>query len=239
MHKRVMGLIAAFAAANLFADVAVENQELDYAAISLGIFNPVQTAPDELNVYGFRFDGIYGRNADVFGLDVGLGGFCTGDFAGLGVTAANVCFNDASGLRVGALVNIADGNTYGINLAPVNLVAGELYGVTLGALCYSGSFYGAQLGVLGNWNSFQSYGLEIGLVNYNQDKFTGLSAGLFNLADRVGFMQLGAVNTAYEVNGLQIGFLNACDELCGLQIGLINIVDESPVPIMPVLNASF
>lgn len=241
MKKTLLALLANFIVPALFADCEVEDSasDLDFAAISLGLCNPVQTASEELNIHGVRFSGFYGRNADVYGLDFGIVGSASRDFAGLGISAANLTDNDVAGLRIGALANVSDGNLAGVNVGLVNLVTGETDGLQLGAISYSGTFRGAQLGLLGNWNGFASAGWQLGVMNYNQDKFAGLSTGVFNLGEKISWIQLGVVNTATEVSGVQIGVFNACDEICGVQIGVLNIIDASPVPIMPVLNASF
>lgn len=241
MNKPLAALvIAAFCASALAAEElgGIEN-DTEWDAVALGIAAPVQTSPAENSVYGFRFGGFYAYNSDVCGLDVGVAQVTSGDFDGLQLSAFNWAGYDSTGLRLGVFGNVSDGNHAGIHAGLVNVVMGEVLGAQLGALCYGGAFYGAQFGLLANWNSFVSCGWQTGILNYNQEKFAGMALGVFNLGEKVSWVQLGAVNTAYEVKGVQIGVLNACDELCGVQIGVLNIVDSSPLPIMPVVNASF
>ncbi len=161
--------------------------------------------------------------SDVYGLRLG------------GIYGSNV---NVYGLDVGVIESVSD-DFIGLAIGVANLVQGETIGMQLGAFCCSGEFSGVQIGALGNWNSFSSYGFQVGAVNVNQESFDGLSVGALNMDERFRGLQIGVFNTASEAVGVQIGVFNACDSFCGVQIGLVNIIDDSVAPIMPIANASF
>ncbi|MBT8387148.1 MAG: hypothetical protein KJO12_07020, partial [Ignavibacteria bacterium] len=51
--------------------------------IQLSLFNPIQIFPESSSIAGFRFNLIYGKNANVTGLDLGLVNQTTGTQTGV------------------------------------------------------------------------------------------------------------------------------------------------------------
>lgn len=197
--------------------------ELGWAPFQLSIYNPVQLFKEQKDIVGLRFTLLYGKNADVSGLDLGLGINSSDNFTGIQIAGImnNVSPNRypskdmvVKGIQIAGFGNTAD-YLYGIQ------IAGFGNGVTLNAA-------GIQFGIIGNVASTIK-GIQIaGIYNYNHPKdssVTGIQIGLFNYAE--------------NVTGLQIGLFNACKRLQGVQIGIVNYIEEGRFPFLPILNAQF
>ena len=83
----------------------------------------------------------------------------------------------------------------------------------------------APLAIAGN-----ACGLQIGLGT-DAKELRGVQIGLFNGTRHF--------SSSPSVHGLQLGLVNYAHSLHGLQIGLLNIVPDSPLPVLPLLRASF
>jgi hypothetical protein len=125
-------------------------------AVNLSLVTPISIAKATDSVSAFRFNLLYGKNTTVEVLDLGLVNHTT---AGL-----------SKGLQWG-MVNIAEADFKGAQLAAVNYNAG--------------SFEGVQWGVVNH--SMNGDGLQLGFVNYAQ-KYHGLQIGLINIISQGGFL---------------------------------------------------
>ena len=114
--------------------------------INLALVTPVQIQPAEDIISGFRFNLIYGRNAGMTGLDVGL---------------ANHVSGPLHGVQLG-LVNMTDAGV-GFQWAAVNLNEGEFEGLQWGWYNQTGLNNGLQLGLV-NYAQ-KAKGIQVGLVN--------------------------------------------------------------------------
>lgn len=79
------------------------------------------------------------------------------------------------------------------------------------------------------------YGLNLGLVNNNDEKYSsheyivaGLDAAWFiSFSNNVYGIQFSNLNKTKYSAGLQLGVLNMQDKSAGMQLGLINLTEES------------
>ena len=116
--------------------------------IQLSLVTPVQIVPQDESVGGFRFNLIYGRNAQVTGLDLGLVNHNTS-----GVS---------KGVQLG-LVSMVDADFNGWQYHAVNLSEGRVEGFQMGLYNTAGSMSGLQLGIVNHTGKM--HGLQIGIVN--------------------------------------------------------------------------
>lgn len=206
----------------------------------LALFAPLQVPSTAYDVKGLRLDLIWGINHDVYGLDLGLAGYATGNARGLQITGFNFIDRTFAGAQFGALANIVSGNAYGLQLAGVFNYDLDLFmGAQIALVNDNRNFYGMQLGGL-NWNWGYSKGFQLSLLNVNENEFTGMSIGAVNVGTYVSGAQFGLVNVATgSMRGLQVGCFNAAEVLQGLQIGVLNVAANSKLPILPIVNARF
>jgi len=115
-------------------------------SINLALVTPVQIQPAEDIISGFRFNLIYGRNAGMSGLDLGL---------------ANHVSGPLRGVQLG-LVNMTDAGV-GFQWAAVNLNEQEFEGLQWGWYNQTGLNNGLQLGLV-NY-ARKAKGIQVGLVN--------------------------------------------------------------------------
>lgn len=180
------------------------------------LFSPLQIFREGTSVRGLRVSLLYGKQASVWGVDLGPVNQTTADWLGLQVGGAN--WNESSvGLQSGIVFNRVGGDFAGIQQAPFNVVEGELVGSQNGIINWQGGdLYGFQTGLfnvpLGDEQSLVA-GLRLNLVLGYQARFWGLDLGLFNM-------------TKSEMRGLQLGFANAnLGSATGVQLGLSNSVE--------------
>jgi hypothetical protein len=84
--------------------------------IQLALLAPIQIFPDSETIIGFRFNLLYGRNANMTGFDLGLVDHITGNF---------------KGLQAG-LVGWTEGQLKGAQYGMVSLVTGDFVGAQIG-----------------------------------------------------------------------------------------------------------
>ena len=161
----------------------------------IAVIDPVQIPWNDLSVEGFRLSILYGRNADVSGLDLGgLVSVADGDLYGLEISGlANVVGSSSGALQIAGLANVCDGDFCGWQIAGVaNLADGDMSGCQLGVFNQAGEVDGLQIGV-------------------------------FNQAGRAAGLQIGVINDAASMEGVQIGVINIIhDSLCPF-LPVINI----------------
>ena len=90
-------------------------------------------------------------------------------------------------------------------------------------------------------HAFWNYrGLQVaGGGNVAEGGAVGAQLAVFNSAERLSGLQLGAVNVTSSGSGVQVGVINVAERLKGAQIGAFNIIRESPFPFLPVINCAF
>jgi len=116
-------------------------------AVQLSLFNPIQIFPEDTSVKYFRFSLIYGKNATLTGLDLGLVNHLTaGESKALQLGFVNFVEADLKGLQYGA-VNATKGTFTGWQWGFVNY-SGHTKGFMLGFVNYSESMYGLQIGLI-------------------------------------------------------------------------------------------
>ena len=240
MKKSTM-MMAVALAIGLGVSAKAEERAWAWSPLGIGIAAPIQLPFVDSDVYGLRLGGLFGYNRDVYGIDVGVAEICSGGFRGLQVAAMSWTErDDVYGVQASALANVVNASTVALQLAPVNVVWEDAAGIQLGAVNFTTDFRGVQLGGIINWNDLASYGLQLGLVNANQQEFYGWNFGaIVNYADSFNGFACGLVNVAYDVTGCQLGLVNACDHMHGVQFGLINMICGSKLPIMVIANAWF
>ena len=115
--------------------------------VNLSLFSPVALVKPEDGVTAFRFNLLYGKNASVKGVDLGL---------------VNHTSTRSSGLQWG-FVNVNDGNFKGLQLSAISYNKGTTDGLQWSAFNYAGTAGGLQLAFVNYAKSLQ--GVQVGVVN--------------------------------------------------------------------------
>ena len=116
--------------------------------VNLALVTPIQIFKSSESIAGLRLNLIYGKNADVTGLDVGLGNHATGKMQGIQYGVVNLAGQGGAGIQWG-WVNIDKGGTF--------------TGLQYGLYNEGNQYVGLQLGLVNFAQSTQ--GLQIGLIN--------------------------------------------------------------------------
>ncbi|MDT8340377.1 MAG: hypothetical protein RQ751_02605 [Longimicrobiales bacterium] len=154
--------------------------------IQLSLFPPIQIVPEDEAVSGFRL-GVYARNAEMSGLDLGLVLHSTGNASALQIGAVNVVDGDFLGVQAG----------WGAGLALANVTRGEVRGVQLALYNGAGTAEGFQLGLVNNTQTVMR-GFQLSLVNIADD-MNGLQVGLVNIIrSKENFPVLPLVNWKFN-----------------------------------------
>lgn len=77
-------MVIAALTAGLVVSAQAEERAWAWSPLGMGIAAPVQLPFIQSDVYGIRIGGLFGYNADVYGLDAGVAEICSGDFAEIG-----------------------------------------------------------------------------------------------------------------------------------------------------------
>jgi len=145
---------------------------------------------------------------------------------------------------------VASENTYSVAQLGAVLANGRFFGgIQVGGYLLTSSFYG--LAQIGGWVGSAKFFMSrvrarrfrgvvqviLGLAKV--DDFIGLIqfAPVTRVKSFIGLAQVGIYNHTDELTGLQIGLVNRVRRLRGIQIGLVNIVEDSPLRVMPIINA--
>lgn len=152
------------------------------AGFQFGFWAPdLQIVDANESVRGLRIDIVYGENANVSGVDLGIVNSTTGNFVGFGWAPG---------------ANLVDGSAVGVQWS-------WIYSHT------AGEFTGWQSAAVARQEGAGSSGLQTGLVTLHEGDFTGVQLGFFNKGETVKGLQLGFVNWAEKLDGgLQIGLVN-------------------------------
>jgi hypothetical protein len=129
--------------------------------INLALWDPVQIFKNDTAIHGVRVN-IYGKNAELKGVDFGIVNWITGETVGLQWGIVNVTKGDFTGWQT-APVNIADGFMTGIQSGTFFSMNGSGKGLQFSAVTWSDDFVGLQLGIV-NY-AIQYHGIQIGLIN--------------------------------------------------------------------------
>jgi hypothetical protein len=135
--------------------------------INLSLFNPIQITKETTSVTAFRFSLIYGRNADVAWVDLGLVNRATGSGKGLSWNGVGMIDGDFTGWQTG-LAAVTKGHFTGFQSAWLYNRAGSGSGFMWGLYNSSSDFKGFQLGLVNICDRME--GLQIGLVNIIKSK---------------------------------------------------------------------
>lgn len=136
-------------------------QAQDAKPIQLALFPPIQIVPEDESIRGLRLS-IYGRNADVTGVDLGIVAHATGDFVGFQSGFAGLVEGDFTGWQH--------------NL--VNVTEGRLEGLQSGIYSSAASGEGIQFSFVNQAREFR--GLQISFVNF-ADRLDGVQIGVINI----------------------------------------------------------
>jgi hypothetical protein len=143
MKARCLIAVALLVACALAAPAAAETRP-----IQLSLLTPLQIFPAEDRISGIRLNLLYGRNASVTGLDLGLVNHTT--------------TGQSTGFQWG-LVGLVDADFVGWQDNAVNLVEGNFEGLQWGLVNYANHASGLQLGIVNYARTLK--GLQIGLIN--------------------------------------------------------------------------
>ena len=227
--NRLFGLVLVFWVLNVSG---AEETPPKITPLQLSIWNPVQLAPDDWDVWGLRLNMLYGMNRDLYGLDVGVFNLVRRDFAGIQAGIANLTGTESGRAFTGIQVGVANLSTLsgagssgarGLQLAPICNIVGKMSGLQVGFLNFADELGGLQIGTLNLAESLA--GIQIGFVMNSSSSMRGV--------------QLGFSNRAADMHGLQFALVNIADNMTGVQIGLVNVIKESPVAFFPIINAHF
>lgn len=143
MTMRTKRAVYALAAATLAGVTGLEAQAKH--SINLALVTPIQLQPAEDTISGFRFNLIYGRNAGMSGLDIGLANHVAGPMHGVQFGAVNMT-DSGVGFQWG-LVNLNEGEFEGFQWGWYNQ-AGLNNGLQLGFVNYAQKAKGIQVGII-------------------------------------------------------------------------------------------
>jgi hypothetical protein len=115
--------------------------------IQLSLFNPVQIVPEDQSVKGFRFNLLYGKNAAMTGLDIGLVNMSTSLQQGVQLGAVSITNGGFVGWQ-NNFVSISKGNSTGLQWSSVNYHDGYFHGLQLAVVNYAATMNGIQVGLI-------------------------------------------------------------------------------------------
>ena len=199
-------------------------------AMSASLFDPAS------DVYGLRL-AFVGRSADVGGLDLCLSrATVDDDFGGIQIALIGDVRGSSAGLQLGVFKARTDQTLTGLQASLGWSDARFLHGLQVGGLNHVALGTGLQLGVInvaeerftglaaGFVNDYQhtDVALQAALLNRLQKPSSGLTAGLINWTGDYRGLQAGLANVCGDVRGAQLGLVNQAEAARGLQLGLFN-----------------
>ena len=161
MTKKI--LLAALLVATLAPGLALAD-----GPINLSLVPSIQIVGETESVTAFRL-GIWSRNADMTGFDIGIVTQNTGSFTGLQWTALGIVDGDFTGWQNGWLASIARGNMQGLQVGAYTKSGMGSSGVQIGLFNSADDFSGLQFGILNIAETMRS-GLQIGIINIINNK---------------------------------------------------------------------
>ena len=166
MAKAVIATVGAVLTTAWFGGLAA--QEVETSPVQIALIAPVQIVGADKAITGLRWNILYGKNAYVVGLDVGL----------VNRTTTGV----SRGLQHG-IVNLVDADFQGWQDGGINITKGAFEGLQTGVVNSAGSSRGLQWGAVNV--SDDHNGLQLGVVNYAR-RMHGLQIGLVNIISQNG-----------------------------------------------------
>lgn len=150
-------------------------------AFNLSLLDPVQVFDNTTDVSGIRLNLLYGRNAGVKGLDLGIGvGRTDTSFSGVGLHyVGNLVKGNSRGLQLANVANVDLGDFNGVQFAGVNYIQGSSVGFQL---------------AYANIVRANARGVKFGLFNFTKENFTGLQLGIVNIGGLKKGLQIGLIN---------------------------------------------
>ena len=115
--------------------------------IQLALVNPIQIVPESQSINGFRFNLIYGKNANVTGFDLGLANQTTGKEVGVQWGLVNFTDGGFTGWQ-DSFVNITKGMSVGLQSGGVNYHDGYFNGLQISIVNYAATLKGLQIGLI-------------------------------------------------------------------------------------------
>ena len=115
--------------------------------IQLALVNPIQIVPESQSINGFRFNLIYGKNANVTGFDLGLANHTTGKEVGVQWGLVNFTDGGFTGWQ-DSFVNITKGMSVGLQSGGVNYHDGYFNGLQISIVNYAATLKGLQIGLI-------------------------------------------------------------------------------------------
>lgn len=207
----------------------------------LALYNPAQIVSEETDVRGLRLSLIYGKNASVEGLDVGVVNHAR-EARGVAVGILHIVDEDFSGLQVSPIgASVTHGSLRGVQAAFGLSSANDLAGVQLSIVnTLAAPSSGIQAATFANLHKSDLTGMQIALLNHAAD-LGGIQIGGINLSETTNGAQIGAIwnYASGSASGLQLGLINSADELDGVQIGLLNFCSNGFLPFFPIINFAF
>jgi len=125
--------------------LAAAPSEAQEHPINIALVTPIQIYPADHDIKGVRLNFIYGRNASMTGLDLGLANHVTGRMSGVQWGVVNIA-ESMVGWQAGT-VNYTEGRFEGLMWGPVNY-AGHINGLQLGIVNYAARASGVQIGLI-------------------------------------------------------------------------------------------
>lgn len=116
--------------------------------VQLALVNPIQIVPESQSINVFRFNLIYGKNANVTGFDLGLANHTTGKEVGIQLGVVNLTDGGFTGWQ-GGFANITKGMSVGLQVASaVNYHNGHFNGLQISIVNYTATLKGLQIGLI-------------------------------------------------------------------------------------------
>jgi hypothetical protein len=149
----------------LAAPAAAEGEKIG----SISLFNPVQIFDETASIKGVRWNIIYGRHANVTGLDFGfVAGHATGNFLGVQLNAVNLVDGGFTGWQGGLLFSQVKGDFLGLQTSPINIGKSHSEGVMFGFVNMTNDMSGLQIAFVNVTENM--HGLQIGILNIIRGK---------------------------------------------------------------------
>ena len=169
-------------AQNISADTVADSGNRP-SPFAIGITEEAQFPDSQMDIMGFRLCLIYGRHANVSGLDIGVFGCSVdGSLFGLQTSAVLNYIGSSSGsLQIAGIANNCLEDFYGFQIAGIaNNASGDCIGAQIGTFDMTKGMYGAQIGVFNKAEN--AIGLQIGVVNWSK-RMQGVQLGLINVIE--------------------------------------------------------
>lgn len=128
----------------------------------VALLAPIQAFPEQDAIKGIRLSLLYGRNASMTGLDIGLVSSTTRDFLGVQFGVVGLAEGSFTGFQDNWILNRVEGDFEGLQWGFVNSVDNGR-GVQISGVSHAQNFRGLQLGLVNYAETLD--GLQIGVVN--------------------------------------------------------------------------